>query len=527
MAASSLITVRRALLSVSDKSGLLELASALIELKIELIATEGTGQVLRASGLPVRDISEFTGFPEIMSGRIKTLHPKIHGALLARSDIDAELMIEHGISAIDLLVVNLYPFAETIANSSVSMSDAIEMIDIGGPAMLRAGAKNHQRVCVVNDPADYDGVLASLRTGGTALSQRRLLAAKVYAHTARYDGMVGEWLSKRIKETEVAELWPQTLHPSFNHARDLRYGENPHQRAALYIEQNPVGGIAATATVMQGKPLSYNNIADADAALECVKLFPDSAACVIVKHANPCGVAMGVDLLSAYKQAYACDPVSAFGGILAFNQRLNHLTAKAIIEHGFVEVVIAPEIDADALAVFSMKPNIRVLACGSLSSSLTTNTLDFKQVTGGLLVQDRDSDWVTPSNMRIVSKQAPSAAEFRDLSFAWRIAMMVKSNAIVYAREQCSLGIGAGQASRVISARIAAMKAEEAGLSLAGSVMASDAFFPFRDAIDVAAQAGVCAVIQPGGSIRDEEVIAAANEHSMKMVFTGIRHFRH
>lgn len=526
MTATSPVAVRRALLSVSDKTGLIDLAKALADLGVELISTGGSAQHLRQAGLVVQDVSQLTGFPEIMDGRVKTLHPRVHGGLLGRSDIDAEVMAEHGIEPIDLLVVNLYPFASTVAAPDVRMHDAIENIDIGGPAMLRAAAKNHQRVCVLTDPADYSGFVDALRQGGTSLAQRRAFAAKVYAHTSNYDGMIAEWLGARAV-SDQAEPWPRTLHAGFDLVSTLRYGENPHQKGALYVERGARNGIVATARFLQGKELSYNNIADADAALECVKLFDAAPACVIVKHANPCGVAIGTNLAEAYDKAYAADPVSAFGGIIAFNGDVDAATARMILDRQFVEVVIAPNVDAEALAVFAGKPNVRVLACGALGAAAGMATRDYKRIAGGLLVQDLDIDTVTAGTLRLVSKREPSAAQYADLMFAWKVAMMVKSNAIVYAREQRSIGIGAGQMSRVISARIAAMKAEEAGLAVPGSVMASDAFFPFRDGIDAAAAAGISAVIQPGGSMRDKEVIAAADEHGMAMVFTGVRHFRH
>jgi phosphoribosylaminoimidazolecarboxamide formyltransferase / IMP cyclohydrolase len=532
MTAIATVAVRRALLSVSDKSGLIELAHGLAALGVELISTGGSARHLREAGLVVRDVSEVTGFPEIMDGRVKTLHPRIHGGLLGRSGVDAAVMAEHGIESIDLLVVNLYPFAATVAQVGVTMEAAIENIDIGGPAMLRAAAKNHQRVCVLTDPADYADVVAELCSGGSTLARRRGLAAKVYAHTARYDGMIAEWLSVRAESglatLEQNDPWPKTLHLGFDRVTTLRYGENPHQAGALYVEPDAPMGIVATARFLQGKELSYNNIADADAALECVKLFAGTPACVIVKHANPCGVASGVDLGDAYDKAYAGDPVSAFGGIIAFNGVLDAVTAKRIVERQFVEVVIAPEVQPDALAVFATKPNVRVLSCGAIDRAVAAQgTRDYKRIAGGLLVQDLDIDTIDRARLKVVSARTPSEAEYGDLLFAWRVAMMVKSNAIVYARDQRSIGIGAGQMSRVISARIAAMKAEEAGLSVPGSVMASDAFFPFRDGIDAAAAAGIKAVIQPGGSMRDKEVIAAADEHGMAMVFTGMRHFRH
>ncbi len=526
MTATPPVAVRRALLSVSDKTGLVDLARALSDLGVDLISTGGSATYLRQAGLTVRDVSALTGFPEIMDGRVKTLHPRVHGGLLGRAEVDDAVMAEHGIAPIDLLVVNLYPFAATVAAPDVRMHDAIENIDIGGPAMLRAAAKNHQRVCVLTDPLDYAGVIDALRQGGTTLAQRRAFAAKVYAHTARYDGMIAEWLSARA-QSDVAESWPKTLHPGFDLISALRYGENPHQSGALYVERGAPDGIVATARFLQGKELSYNNIADADAALECVKLFSGAPACVIVKHANPCGVAVGANVADAYDKAYAADPVSAFGGIIAVNGDVDAATARLILDRQFVEVVIAPGVDAQALAVFAGKPNVRVLACGALTGTAAAMARDYKRIAGGLLVQDQDIDTVTRGSLKLVSKRVPSEAQYVDLLFAWKVAMMVKSNAIVYAREQRSIGIGAGQMSRVISARIASMKAEEAGLVVPGSVMASDAFFPFRDGIDAAAAAGIVAVIQPGGSMRDKEVIAAADDHGMAMVFTGVRHFRH
>ena len=555
--------VHRALLSVSDKTGIVELADALIARGITLLSTGGTAKTLRESGIEVTDVSEVTGFPEIMDGRIKTLHPTIHGGLLGRQGLDDEVMAEHGITPIDLLVVNLYPFEATIAKPDCTFDDSIENIDIGGPAMLRAAAKNHARVAVIVDPADYAELIDALTQGGTTITQRRDFAAKAYAHTAHYDGRIAEWLLATAEDPAAVAEWPRKLHASLTLASPLRYGENPHQRGALYLENSAAltgpsttlrTGIVATAKFLQGKELSYNNLADADAALECVKAF-DPPACVIVKHANPCGIAIADTLMAAYDRAYATDPTSAFGGIIAFNRLLDAATAKEIAKRQFVEVVIAPEISAGALAAFAKKPNVRVLACGALSSTdipliLSPSkdhpepvvvrqahherirndslaTLDFKRIAGGVLVQDADTDALTLTDLKIVSKRAPTPAELADLLFAWKVAMQVKSNAIVYARELCTIGIGAGQMSRVISARIATLKAEEAGLIVTGSVMASDAFFPFRDGIDAAAAAGIRAVIQPGGSMRDAEVIAAADEHDIARVFTGRRHFRH
>jgi len=525
MSEKSASPIRRALLSVSDKTGLIELASALAKLGIELLSTGGTARSLRDAGLAVRDVSDITGFPEIMDGRVKTLHPKIHGGLLGRRGTDDAVMAEHGIVGIDLLVVNLYPFEATIVRDDCTLDAAVENIDIGGPAMLRAAAKNHAHVAVLTDPADYAALLATLtETHGTTLALRQRLAAKVFAHTARYDGLIANYLGARFDDTRSD--FPPSLHLAYQRHSRLRYGENPHQRAALYVERDAAAGSIATANVLSGKELSFNNIADADAAIECIKLFADSAACVIVKHANPCGVATGANILQAYERAYATDPTSAFGGIIAFNRSLDVATAQTILARQFVEVVIAPEIDADALAAFAKKPNVRVLSCGAWPARPPA-TLDLRRINSGLLVQDSDRDTLTISDLKIVTQRKPETTELADLLFAWRVAMCVKSNAIVYARAAQTIGIGAGQMSRVISARIAAIKAADAGLIVPGSVMASDAFFPFRDGIDAAAEAGIRAVIQPGGSMRDAEVIAAADEHGMAMVFTGVRHFRH
>ncbi|HET7359896.1 MAG TPA: bifunctional phosphoribosylaminoimidazolecarboxamide formyltransferase/IMP cyclohydrolase [Rhodanobacteraceae bacterium] len=524
---ATLIPVRRALLSVSDKNGLADLGRGLDALGVELLSTGGSAGALREARVPVRDVSEVTGFPEIMGGRVKTLHPKIHGGLLGRRRTDDAVMREHGIEPIDLLVVNLYPFAQTVARPDCTLDEAIEHIDIGGPAMLRAAAKNHDRVLVVVDPADYAELIQTLRDhGGTTLALRRRLAAKAYAHTAAYDGMIADWLGARA-DTDGDGPFAPTLHLALRRAQTLRYGENPHQGGALYLDAGaPRHGIVATARVLAGKALSYNNLADADAALECVKAFRSVPACVIVKHANPCGVALGKDLADAYDRAFACDPTSAFGGIIAFNQPLDATTAAAILERQFVEVVIAPEVDDAARGAFAKKPNVRLLATGAWPQR-APDARDFKRIAGGVLVQDADHDTLLVDDLTVVSRRVPDAAQLHDLLFAWHVAMFVKSNAIVYARGGQTVGIGAGQMSRVISARIAAMKAAEAGLAVPGSVMASDAFFPFRDGIDAAAEAGIRAVIQPGGSMRDAEVIAAADEHDMAMVFTGMRHFRH
>ncbi|HXS74182.1 MAG TPA: bifunctional phosphoribosylaminoimidazolecarboxamide formyltransferase/IMP cyclohydrolase [Rhodanobacteraceae bacterium] len=523
---SAVVPVRRALLSVSDKTGLADLGRALHALGVELISTGGSATALREAGVPVRDVSELTGFPEIMGGRVKTLHPKVHGGLLGRRELDDEVMREHGIAPIDLLAVNLYPFAQTVAREECSYDEAIENIDIGGPAMLRAAAKNHERVAVVCDPVDYADVIETLRRdGGSTPELRKRLAAVAFAHTARYDGMIADWLSSRI-EGEQAHAFAPTLHVSLRRARELRYGENPHQGAALYVDERAPNGSVAGARVLAGKELSYNNLADADTALECVKAFGKTPACVIVKHANPCGVALADDPLAAFERAYACDPVSAFGGIIAFNRALDADTVRAILARQFVEVLVAPEFEPEALAALAKKPNVRALAVGAWPDTAPL-TREWRSINGGVLMQDGDRDTLLLSDLKVVTKRVPDAAQLHDLLFAWHVAMFVKSNAIVYARDGRTIGIGAGQMSRVVSAQIAALKAEQVDFAVTGSVMASDAFFPFRDGIDAAAQAGVVAVIQPGGSMRDAEVIAAADEHDLAMVFTGIRHFRH
>ena len=523
------ISVKRALISVSDKRNLAELARGLNAIGVQLISTGGTAHTLRELGLPVQDVSEITGFPEIMDGRVKTLHPKIHGGLLGRESLDATVMAEHGIEAIDLLVVNLYPFANTIAANDCTDVNAVENIDIGGPAMLRAAAKNHARVLVLSDPDDYAAALSALQTCANSFELRRAMAAKTYAHTAAYDGKVAEYLARCLDtgaaSAEIAADLPVTLHLSFKREELLRYGENPHQHAALYLETPLPIAVVASAQIRQGKALSYNNIADADAALECVKLF-DAPTCVIVKHANPCGVAVSSHLLAAYERAFETDPVSAFGGIIAFNDTLDEATARAVIERQFVEVIIAPKISEGALAAIASKPNVRVLETG-LWSKPRAAWRDFKRIQGGLLVQSGDVDRLSVSDFKVVTERTPTAGEFADLWFAWKVAMRVKSNAIVYAKDSQTIGIGAGQMSRVMSAKIASMKAAEANLIVHGAVMASDAFFPFRDGIDAAAAVGIRAVVQPGGSMRDREVIDAANAHGIAMVFTGVRHFLH
>ncbi|MDG1688165.1 MAG: bifunctional phosphoribosylaminoimidazolecarboxamide formyltransferase/IMP cyclohydrolase [Gammaproteobacteria bacterium] len=517
--------IQRALLSVSDKTGVLELAQKLSDLGVELLSTGGTAKLLQEAGLPVKEVSEHTGFPEMMAGRIKTLHPKIHGGLLGRRGTDEAIMAEHDISPIDLVVVNLYPFEATIARDDCTLPMAIENIDIGGPTMLRAAAKNHAAVTVLIDPSDYDKVVSQIATnGGVDNATRFDLAVKTFEHTAYYDGMIANYLGKITDEAPVE--FPRTFNSQFHKAQDMRYGENPHQNAAFYTEQQPESGTISAATQVQGKALSYNNITDTDAALECVKAFPEAPACVIVKHANPCGVATADDLLTAYDLAYQTDPTSAFGGIIAFNQILDAATAQAIIDRQFVEVIIAPDISEEAKAVVSQKANVRLLDCGPFPTQQSQG-LDYKRVTGGLLVQDRDTALVTDDELKVVTKKTPTEQQMADLRFAWRVAKFVKSNAIVYVNQQQTVGIGAGQMSRVVSSRIAGIKADDAGLIVPGAVMASDAFFPFRDGLDAAAEAGISAVIQPGGSMRDDEVIAAADDNGIAMVFTGMRHFRH
>ncbi len=514
------VAVRRALISVSDKSGVSELATQLAGMGIELLSTGGTARLLAETGLAVREVAAYTGFPEIMDGRVKTLHPKIHGGLLGRRGVDDAVMQAHGIEPIDLLVVNLYPFASTIARPGCSDEDAIENIDIGGPAMLRAAAKNHAHVAVLVDPVDYAPVLEELgRSGGLGFETRRRLAAKAYAHTAGYDAAVAAYLAGRSGE------FPETLVVGARRKDKLRYGENPHQSAAFYLDSGTSGASIATASQLQGKELSYNNIADADTALECVRQFAEPA-CVIVKHANPCGVAVASGAQEAYDLAYRTDPTSAFGGIIAFNRELDARTATAILERQFVEVIACPSVAIEARGVLAGKPNIRVLETGPLAPA-SAPTMELRSVRGGLLVQTPDTGEVAAGDLRVVSARIPDEQELADLLFAWRVCKYVKSNAIVYARQGMTVGIGAGQMSRVVSSRIAAMKAAEEGLEVKGSVMASDAFFPFRDGLDVAASFGIRAVIQPGGSMRDAEVIAAADEHGMAMVLTGMRHFRH
>jgi phosphoribosylaminoimidazolecarboxamide formyltransferase/IMP cyclohydrolase len=520
-----LVKIRRALLSVSDKTGLVDFARALAARNVELLSTGGTARTLRDAGLAVVDVSTYTGFPEIMDGRVKTLHPRVHGGLLGRRGVDDAVMAKHDIPPIDLLVVNLYPFAETVAKPDCPYADAIENIDIGGPAMVRAASKNHESVTVIVDPADYGRVLGDLdaNDGATSIDTRSSLAARAFAHTARYDTMVSSYLLGR--EAAAAEGFPATLPLIFDKVQDLRYGENPHQRAAFYREPGVSGSCVANARMLQGKELSFNNIADTDTAVECVRVFAEPA-CVIVKHANPCGVATAVSLADAYDRAYRTDPTSAFGGIIAFNRELDEATASAIVGRQFVEVIAAPSVSAAAGAVLAGKANVRVLITGPLNKP-NPSELEYRSVVGGLLVQNRDTALAQPETFKVVSKLKPTPTQYADLWFAWRVCKYVKSNAIVFAKEGMTIGVGAGQMSRVYSTRVAALKAKDEGLTVEGSSMASDAFFPFRDGIDVAAEYGIKAIVQPGGSKRDDEVIAAADEHGMCMVFTGMRHFRH
>jgi phosphoribosylaminoimidazolecarboxamide formyltransferase/IMP cyclohydrolase len=519
------IKVRQALISVSDKTGLVEFARGLAALGVSILSTGGTAKLLSANGVKVTEVADYTGYPEMLGGRLKTLHPKVHGGLLARRDVPAHMAAikDAGIEPIDLVVVNLYPFRETIAKPGCTFEEAVENIDIGGPTMVRAAAKNHTGVAVVTDPGDYTGILEEVRAGSGALSgaTRLALAKKAFAHTAAYDAGIANYLTS-LDADRRPTLFPGKLTLQWEKAQPMRYGENPHQDAAFYRDAEPAAGSLARYAQIQGKELSYNNIADADAAWECVKTF-ERPACVIIKHANPCGVAEGDDCLAAYTRAFKTDPTSAFGGIIAFNRPLDGATADAVAKQ-FVEVVLAPEVSAEASAVFAAKANVRVLA---VPSGHEVQRYEFKRVGGGLLVQTPDARNVTASELKVVTRRSPTAAELGDLLFAWRVAKYVKSNAIVFCGGGMTLGVGAGQMSRVDSARIAAIKAQNAGLSLAGSVVASDAFFPFRDGLDVVADAGAKAVIQPGGSVRDDEVIAAADERGIAMVFTGVRHFRH
>ncbi|MBT4835915.1 MAG: bifunctional phosphoribosylaminoimidazolecarboxamide formyltransferase/IMP cyclohydrolase [Methylococcales bacterium] len=522
-----MIKIKRALISVSDKSGLVEFAQFLASCGVEIISTGGTAKLLLDNDIHVSEVSDYTGFPEMMDGRLKTLHPKIHGGLLGRKNIDDEVMQQHDIKPIDMVVVNLYPFSETVSKPDCQLAEAIENIDIGGPTMLRAASKNYNRVAVVVDAQDYAEIMAEMVENNSQLSsdKRFQLAMKTFEHTAKYDGAIANYLGQQNNGDENNHF-SNTFNAQFHLKQTMRYGENPHQKGAFYIDKHHSDGCVATSEQIQGKELSYNNIADTDAALECVKSFGVQTACVIVKHANPCGVATGSSLLDAYDRAYATDPTSAFGGIIAFNQSLDASTAKAIVDRQFVEVIIAPDVAEDAKPILAAKKNVRVLVCGEIQST-DSQGFDYKRVTGGLLVQDRDNGRVHKSDLNIVSKRQPTDDEVNDLLFAWKVVKFVKSNAIVYCKNEQTIGIGAGQMSRVYSAKIAAIKAADENLVVEGSVMASDAFFPFRDSIDAASEAGIKTIIQPGGSIRDQEVIDAANEHGIAMVFTGIRHFKH
>lgn len=519
-----LVAVKRALISVSDKSGIVEFAQELSAMGVELLSTGGTFRLLQENSIAVTEVSDYTGFPEMMDGRVKTLHPKVHGGILARRGQDDNVMAEHGINAIDMVVVNLYPFEQTVAKEGCSLEDAIENIDIGGPTMVRAAAKNNAFVNIVVNASDYPTIIAEMQAnnGATAQATRFDLAIKAYEHTAAYDGAIANYFGRLVPGGN--DKFARTFNSQFSKAQDMRYGENSHQDSAFYVEKNAPAGTIASAQQIQGKELSYNNIADTDAALETVKLF-DEPACVIVKHANPCGVSVAADINTAYELAFATDPESAFGGIIAFNRELDAATASNICAKQFVEVIIAPSISDEAKAAVAEKKNVRLLECGIWGE--TAPSFDLKRVSGGLLVQDRDLGMVNASDLKVVTKRQPTEEEIRDLLFTWKVAKMVKSNAIVYGKNGQTIGVGAGQMSRVNSARIAAIKAEHAGLEVSGSCMASDAFFPFRDGIENAAKVGISCVIQPGGSIRDDEVIAAADEAGMAMVFTSMRHFRH
>jgi len=520
-----LTPVRRALLSVSDKTGIVEFARELKGRGIELLSTGGTAKLLVRHGISVKEVAEHTGFPEIMGGRVKTLHPKIHGGLLGRRGTDDAVMRDHGIEPIDLLAVNLYPFAATVARPDCSYEEAVENIDIGGPAMVRAAAKNHASVTVVVDPGDYRNLLDELAAnqGATQIAMRQRLAAKAFAHTAQYDAMVSAYFTGAVGGG--SQTFPEDLNLSFRKRSDLRYGENPHQQAAYYSDPRAIGASVTQARQIQGKELSYNNIADSDTALQCVRQF-EQPACVIVKHANPCGVALAATIAEAYALAYRTDPTSAFGGIIAVNRELDAPAVRAILERQFVEVILAPSVAPAARTLLAAKDDVRVLEVGEIGKPVT-QLLEYKSVAGGLLVQTTDDAAVRAEDLRVVTARAPTPAELDDLLFAWRVAKYVKSNAIVCAKDKATVGIGAGQMSRVVSSKIAALKARDEGLSLKSASVASDAFFPFRDGLDVIAEFGIKSVIQPGGSKRDAEVIGAANEHGIAMVFTGMRHFRH
>ncbi len=524
--------IRRALISVSDKTGIVEFAKALSDHGVDILSTGGTARLLSEQGISVTEVSDYTGFPEMMDGRVKTLHPKVHGGVLGRRGQDDDIMETYGIKPIDMVVVNLYPFAETVAKEGCSLADAVENIDIGGPTMVRSAAKNHKDVTIVVKASDYSRVISEMNDNEKSLTMetRFDLAIAAFEHTAAYDGMIANYFGTMVPsygendEGDKESPFPRTFNQQFEKKQDMRYGENSHQAAAFYVESNPEEASVSTARQLQGKALSYNNIADTDSALECVKEFSEPA-CVIVKHANPCGVALGKDILEAYNRAYQTDPTSAFGGIIAFNQELDAETAQAIVDRQFVEVIIAPSVSEEAVNVIATKKNLRLLECGEWTTK--TTGFDVKRVNGGLLVQDRDQGMVTLDDLTVVSKRQPTDEELKDALFCWKVAKYVKSNAIVYAKGDMTIGVGAGQMSRVYSAKIAGIKAADENLEVAGSVMASDAFFPFRDGIDAAAEAGIKCVIQPGGSMRDNEVIEAADEHGMAMIFTGMRHFRH
>ena len=527
--------ITRALLSVSDKTGIVDFARSLSDKGVDLLSTGGTAKLLAENGIPVTEVSDYTGHPEIMDGRVKTLHPKVHGGILARRGMDEAVMQENNISAIDMVVVNLYPFANAVSDENCTLENAIENIDIGGPTMVRAAAKNHKDVTIVVNASDYSRVINEMNSNNDSLTyQTRFdLAIAAYEHTASYDGMIANYFGKMLPAYGEKEAtasvdnkvkFPRTFNSQFIKTQDLRYGENSHQDAAFYKEATPEEASISTSTQLQGKALSYNNIADTDAALECVKEF-DEPACVIVKHANPCGVSIGNNILEAYEGAYRTDPTSAFGGIIAFNRELDADTAEAIVSRQFVEVIIAPKVSDAAAQIVAAKPNLRLLECGQWDNK--TSGFDYKRVNGGLLVQDRDQGSVNSDDLKVVTKRQPTDNEMRDLQFCWKVAKYVKSNAIVYVKNSMTIGVGAGQMSRVYSAKVAGIKAADENLEVKGSVMASDAFFPFRDGLDAAAEAGITAVIQPGGSMRDNEVIAAADEHNIAMVFTGMRHFRH
>ena len=527
---SSAAMIQQALISVSDKTGIVEFAKQLSSLGVKLLSTGGTAKLLAAAGLSVTEVGDYTGFPEMLDGRVKTLHPKVHGGILARRDVPEHMaaLAQHQIPTIDLLVVNLYPFRETISKTECSLEEAIENIDIGGPTMLRSAAKNHRDVTVIVDPADYAVVLDEMRANSNRVGYPTnfRLATKVFAHTAQYDGAITNYLTSLGDDLQhsTRHTYPETLNLAFSKVQDLRYGENPHQNAAFYRDLAAPAGAFANYHQLQGKELSYNNIADADAAWECIKTF-EAPACVIVKHANPCGVAVGENPAQAYAKAFQTDPTSAFGGIIAFNGEVDEATAQAVAKQ-FVEVLIAPSFSAAALQILSAKQNVRVLTI-ALGHAGAVNAFDMKRVGGGLLLQSPDAKNVQPAELRVVTKRQPTAKEMDDLLFAWRVAKYVKSNAIVFCGGGMTLGVGAGQMSRVDSARIASIKAQNAGLTLAGSAVASDAFFPFRDGLDVVVAAGATCVIQPGGSMRDDEVIAAADEQNIAMIVTGTRHFRH